>query len=636
MFEQMIRWYHRAYGLKAASFRYFNAAGATEARGEAHRHESHLIPLVLDVAAGDRPSVNVYGTDYPTRDGTCVRDYVHVSDIADAHLLALDALDRLGLDWFNIGTGTGNTVDEVVTAVERVTGRQVHDDAGAAAPRRPGHAGGELGPHPRGAGLVAADSGPRRDHRHRLAVAAAAPRRLCRLNPRLGAGRSLSSRLEAARRAARRQQLAAQQSRARSRGRRPRGIIPPPCASCSSPPTSRRASACGRSSGCGRWRARAAGSTWWRCSRPRTRPSTTGACSTRARPSTCSRSAAGGRSSTPRRRCPRRCQSRRPTPGSRPPKPGSAPWPPAAASTSSTSSTCAARCWCRRRVRSPPSTTASTASPGCSNRPLRLAPGLAQRAMARLDVGRTRRFEASLSRRFDRMIASSEAEARAFRALGPAADPGFVTALRNGVDLGAPPGPPADDGRTVLFAGKIELPRQRGGGPAAGRRRDAAGVGPPSRGAAGAGRQGPVAGAPGPGGPRPGRGHRLRARTWRPPWPRPPCWPRRWSTRPASRTRCSRRWRGRVPVVTSTSACAALEAVVGRDVVSADDDGQFAAAIVGLLEDRLASRRGGGRRPPACRATPRLERARPRADATSTPTRTASPAQRHRTPAEAR
>ena len=104
-------------------------------RGEAHRHESHLIPLVLDVAAGDRPSVNVYGSDYPTRDGTCVRDYVHVSDIADAHLLALDALDRLGLDWFNIGTGTGNTVDEVVTAVERVTGRQVTT---VRAPRRPG------------------------------------------------------------------------------------------------------------------------------------------------------------------------------------------------------------------------------------------------------------------------------------------------------------------------------------------------------------------------------------------------------------------------------------------------------------------------------------------------------------------
>jgi len=126
MFERCIRWYHRAYGLKAASFRYFNAAGATERRGEAHRHESHLIPLVLDVAAGDRASVDIYGSDYPTRDGTCVRDYVHVADIADAHLLALEALDRLGLDWFNIGTGTGHTVAEVVSAVARVTGQPVH------------------------------------------------------------------------------------------------------------------------------------------------------------------------------------------------------------------------------------------------------------------------------------------------------------------------------------------------------------------------------------------------------------------------------------------------------------------------------------------------------------------------------
>ena len=126
MFERCIAWYHRAYGLKSASFRYFNAAGATEMRGEAHRHESHLIPLILDVAAGDRESVNIYGSDYPTRDGTCVRDYIHVSDIADAHLLAIDALDRLQLDWFNIGTGTGNTVAEVVAAVERVTGRPIN------------------------------------------------------------------------------------------------------------------------------------------------------------------------------------------------------------------------------------------------------------------------------------------------------------------------------------------------------------------------------------------------------------------------------------------------------------------------------------------------------------------------------
>ena len=86
---------------------------------------------------------------------------------------------------------------------------------------------------------------------------------------------------------------------------------------------------------------------------------------------------------------------------------------------------------------------------------VRLAPGLAQRTMARLDVARTRRFEGTLHARFDRVLAASEAEAREFRALAPAADPSFVRALRNGVDLGAPPGPPGDDGRTVLFAGKL-------------------------------------------------------------------------------------------------------------------------------------------------------------------------------------
>jgi UDP-glucose 4-epimerase len=125
MFERCLRWYHRAYGLRSASFRYFNAAGATAAHGEAHRHESHLIPLVLDAAAGDREEVDIYGDDYPTRDGTCVRDFVHVSDIADAHLLALDALDSLGLEWFNIGTGEGHTVAEVVRTVEQVTKRRV-------------------------------------------------------------------------------------------------------------------------------------------------------------------------------------------------------------------------------------------------------------------------------------------------------------------------------------------------------------------------------------------------------------------------------------------------------------------------------------------------------------------------------
>ncbi len=125
MFETCLGWYHRAYGLRAASFRYFNAAGATAARGEAHRHETHLIPLVLEAATGVRAAIDVYGDDYPTRDGTCVRDFVHVADIAEAHLLALDQVDSLGLEWFNIGTGTGHTVAEVVHTVQEVTGRRV-------------------------------------------------------------------------------------------------------------------------------------------------------------------------------------------------------------------------------------------------------------------------------------------------------------------------------------------------------------------------------------------------------------------------------------------------------------------------------------------------------------------------------
>ena len=95
--EQMLGWFHRIHGLRSASLRYFNVAGAPEGpngitRGEAHEPESHLIPLVLDVALGRRPSIRIYGDDYPTQDGTCIRDYIHVSDLADAHLLALGAL----------------------------------------------------------------------------------------------------------------------------------------------------------------------------------------------------------------------------------------------------------------------------------------------------------------------------------------------------------------------------------------------------------------------------------------------------------------------------------------------------------------------------------------------------------------
>jgi UDP-glucose 4-epimerase len=125
MLETCLRWYHRAYGLRTIAFRYFNAAGATAQRGEARPHETHLLPLLLDAAAGLRPPVQVFGTDYQTRDGTCIRDYVHVVDIARAHLLALAGVDQLGLAFFNIGSETGYSVLEVVSAVERVLGRRV-------------------------------------------------------------------------------------------------------------------------------------------------------------------------------------------------------------------------------------------------------------------------------------------------------------------------------------------------------------------------------------------------------------------------------------------------------------------------------------------------------------------------------
>jgi UDP-glucose 4-epimerase len=135
MVETCLRWYHRAYGLRAIAFRYFNAAGATDERGEARSHETHLLPLVLDAVSGRRPPVRVFGTDYPTADGTCVRDYVHVVDIARAHLLAIERMDDLGLASFNIGSETGYSVRQVIDAVERTVGRRVPWEATT---RRPG------------------------------------------------------------------------------------------------------------------------------------------------------------------------------------------------------------------------------------------------------------------------------------------------------------------------------------------------------------------------------------------------------------------------------------------------------------------------------------------------------------------
>jgi UDP-glucose 4-epimerase len=123
--EQMLVWMQRIHGLRYASLRYFNVAGAMEGYGEAHEPESHLIPLVLDVALGRRENIKIFGRDYPTKDGTCVRDYIHVLDLARAHLLALGALEERSRVIYNIGNGQGFTVLEVIESVRRVTGRPI-------------------------------------------------------------------------------------------------------------------------------------------------------------------------------------------------------------------------------------------------------------------------------------------------------------------------------------------------------------------------------------------------------------------------------------------------------------------------------------------------------------------------------
>ena len=123
--EQMLAWFHRIYGLRYACLRYFNAAGATPEQGEDHHPESHLIPLILQVALGKRDHVAIYGTDYPTPDGTCVRDYIHVSDLASAHLLVLDALREKDKLIYNLGNGRGFTVREVIETVRRVTSHPI-------------------------------------------------------------------------------------------------------------------------------------------------------------------------------------------------------------------------------------------------------------------------------------------------------------------------------------------------------------------------------------------------------------------------------------------------------------------------------------------------------------------------------
>lgn len=131
-FEKILRWYDQIHGLKFVSLRYFNAAGATGKFGEDHRLETHLIPNVLKVALGQKPHVEVFGTDYETPDGTCVRDYIHIVDLARAHILALGAAKS---EFYNLGTGGGSSVREVIAACRKITGRKINT---VEQPQRPG------------------------------------------------------------------------------------------------------------------------------------------------------------------------------------------------------------------------------------------------------------------------------------------------------------------------------------------------------------------------------------------------------------------------------------------------------------------------------------------------------------------
>ncbi|NQU30851.1 MAG: UDP-glucose 4-epimerase, partial [Anaerolineae bacterium] len=133
--ERILDWYRQIHGLHFAALRYFNASGAMPGRGEAHQPESHLIPLVLQVPLGKREHIGIYGTDYPTRDGTAIRDYIHIADLVSAHLLALDALSGQDKLVYNIGNGKGYSVREVIETARTVTGDLI---PAVEAPRRPG------------------------------------------------------------------------------------------------------------------------------------------------------------------------------------------------------------------------------------------------------------------------------------------------------------------------------------------------------------------------------------------------------------------------------------------------------------------------------------------------------------------
>ena len=160
--ERMLTWFHRVHGLRYASLRYFNAAGATAERGEAHNPETHLIPLVLQVPLGQRPAISIFGTDYPTKDGTCIRDYIHVDDLATAHLLALDGLEEHSQLICN--SGKRQRIQRARGHRDRAQSHRTRDSGGgsAATRRRSGGPGGKLRKNSPSAGMEPAALGHRK------------------------------------------------------------------------------------------------------------------------------------------------------------------------------------------------------------------------------------------------------------------------------------------------------------------------------------------------------------------------------------------------------------------------------------------------------------------------------------------
>ena len=182
--ERALADYATAYGWGYAALRYFNAAGASSdgTIGEDHDPETHLIPLALQAALGIKPHLDVFGTDYPTPDGTCVRDYVHVEDLAEAHLLALERLQPGKGLCYNLGIGRGYSVREVIQIVEAVTGKRVPVKEGPSARWRRAGPGGVSGENAPGTGLAASIHRAAQHHRNRLVVAPHPPPRLRRLS----------------------------------------------------------------------------------------------------------------------------------------------------------------------------------------------------------------------------------------------------------------------------------------------------------------------------------------------------------------------------------------------------------------------------------------------------------------------